>query len=93
MVLVVCERLNYISDEDPTLAKVSLDLLHHSFLMARDGQVKYDGEEVPAVAVAERSSSSPYSRSDIKDSRCPLDAGERDGDELKGCRTSCCRWT
>jgi len=90
MVLVVCKRVNYISDEDPNLAKVSSDLLHHSCLMARDGQVKYDGEEVPAVAVAEGSSSSPYSRSDIKDSRCPLGAGERDGDEMKGCRTSCC---
>ena len=38
----------------------------------------------------EGSSSSPYSRSDIKDSRCPLGAGDRDGDEMKGCRTSCC---
>ena len=42
-------------------------------MMARDGQVEYDGEEVPKVVVAERSSSSPYSRSDIEDSRCPLD--------------------
>ena len=71
MVLVVCERVNYISDEDPNLAKVSSDLLHQPCLMARDGQVRYDGEEVPAVTVAERSSSSPYSRSDIKDT--PLD--------------------
>ena len=71
MVLVVCKRVNYISDEDPNLAKVSSDLLHHSCLMARDGQGMHDGEEVPAVAVAERSSSSPYPRSDIKDT--PLD--------------------
>ena len=71
MVLVTYKRVYYISDEDPSLAKVSSDLLHHSCLMARDGQVKYDGEEVPAVAVAERSSSSPYSRSDIEDT--PLD--------------------
>jgi len=42
-------------------------------MMARDGQVEYDGEEVPKVEVAERSSSSPDSRSDIEDSRCPLD--------------------
>jgi len=41
--------------------------------MARDGQVEYDGEEVPKVVVAERSSSSPDSRSDIEDSRCPSD--------------------
>ena len=39
--------------------------------MARGGQVEYGGEEVPAVVVAERSSSSPYSRSVIKD--IPLD--------------------
>jgi len=50
----------------------------------------HDGDEVPAVAVAEGSSSSPYSRSDIEDSRCPLDAGERDGDEMEGCRASGC---
>ena len=73
MVLVVCKRVNYISDEDPNLAKVSSDLLYQPCLMARDGQVKYDGEEVPAVAVAERSSSSPDSRSVLKDSLCPLD--------------------
>ena len=81
MVLVTYERIYYVSDEDPDLAKVSSDLLHQPCLMARDGQVKYDGEEVPAVAVAERSSSSPYSRSDIED--IPLDGllEERDGDE------------
>ena len=41
--------------------------------MARDGQVEYDGEEVPKVVVAERSSSSPDSRSVLKDIPCPLD--------------------
>jgi len=60
MVLVVCERLNYISDEDPTLAKVSSDLVQETDRLSI-------GEGGPAVTVAERSSSSPYSRSDIKD--------------------------
>jgi len=71
MVLVTNKRIRYVSDEDQNLAKVSSDLLHHSCLMARDGQGEYDGEEVPAVAVAEGSSSPPYSRSVIEDS--PLD--------------------
>ena len=81
MVLITNKRIRYVSDEDQNLAKVSSDLLHHSCLMARDGQGEYDGEEVPAVAVAEGSSSSPYSRSDIKDSPCPLD-GLRGKDQL-----------
>ena len=93
MALVTNKRLRYVSDEDPALAKVSSDLRHRSCLMARGGRVEYDGEEVLKVVVAERSSSSPDSRSDIKDSRCLLDAGERDGDEMKGCRTSCCHRT
>jgi len=71
MVLVTYERIYYVSDEDPTLAKVSSDLLYQTCLMARDGQGMHDGDEGPAVAVAERSSSSPYSRSDIEDT--PLD--------------------
>jgi len=93
MVLVTDKRLRYVSDEDPTLTKVSSDLQHRSRLMARGGRVEYDGEEVLKVVVAERSSSSPYSRSDIEDSRCLLGAGEWDGDEMKGCRTSCCHRT
>ena len=68
MVLVTNKRLRHVSDEDPTLAKGSSDLLHHSCLMARGGQVEYDGEEVLKVVVADGSSSSPYPRSDIKDS-------------------------
>jgi len=83
MVLVTYKRVYYISDEDPTLAKVSSDLVQETDRLSI-------GEGGPAVAVAEGSSSSPYSRSHIKDSRCPLGAGERDGDEMKGCRTSCC---
>jgi len=47
MVLVVCERLNYISDEDPTLAKVSSDLVQE---MDRPSI----GEGGPAVTVAEK---------------------------------------
>jgi len=49
MVLVTNKRICYVSDEDPTLAKVSSDPLHQSCLLARDGQGKYGGEEVPAV--------------------------------------------
>ena len=81
MVLVVCKRVNYISDEDPNLAKVSSDLLHHSCLMARDGQGMHDGDEVPAVVVAERILFLSHPRSDIKDSPCPLD-GLRGKDQL-----------
>ena len=51
-VLVTDKRLHYVSDEDPTLAKVSSDLLYHSCPMARGGQVEYDGEEVLKVVVA-----------------------------------------
>ena len=54
MVLVTYKRICYVSDEDPTLAKVSSDPLHQPCLMAIDGQGEYDGEEVPAVAVADR---------------------------------------
>ena len=46
MVLVVCERLNYISDEDPTLAKVSSDLVQETDRLSI-------GEGGPAVAVAD----------------------------------------
>jgi len=45
MVLVTYKRVYYISDEDPTLAKVSSDLLRHSCLLARDGQAMHDGDE------------------------------------------------
>ena len=90
MVLVIHKGIYYVPDEEWTLAKVSSDLLHQLYLMARDGQGKYDGEEVPAVVVADRILFLSHSRSHIKDSPCPLDAGERDGDE---CRTFCCRWT
>ena len=73
MVLVTYKRVYYISDEDPTLAKVSSDLLHHSCLMARDGQGMHDGDEVPAVVVADRILFPSCSRSHIKDNSCPLD--------------------
>ena len=64
MVLVTYKRVYYISDEDPTLAKVSSDLVQETDRLSI-------GEGGPAVAVAEGSSSSSYSRSHIKDT--PLD--------------------
>jgi len=73
MVLVTYKRVYYVSDEDPTLAKVSSDLLHQSCLMARDGQGEYDGEGVPAVVVADRILFLSHSRSHIEDSSCLLD--------------------
>ena len=54
MVLVTYKRVYYISDEDPTLAKVSSDLVQETDRLSI-------GEGGPAVAVAEGSSSSPYS--------------------------------
>ena len=41
--------------------------------MARDGQVEYDGEEVPAVVVADKILFLSHSRSVLKDILCPLD--------------------
>ena len=73
MVLVTYERIYYVSDEDPTLAKVSSDLLYQTCLMARDGQGMHDGDEGPAVVVADKILFLSHSRSDIEDSRCPLD--------------------
>jgi len=73
MVLVVRKGIYYVPDGDLTLAKVSSDLLHQPCLMARDGQVEYDGEEVPKVVVADKILFLSHSRSDIKDSPCPLD--------------------
>jgi len=81
MVLVTYKRVCYVSDEDPTLAKVSSDPLHQPCLMARDGQGEYDGEEVPAIVVADRILFLSHSRSDTKDSPCPLD-GLRGKDQL-----------
>ena len=81
MVLVVCERVNYISDEDPNLAKVSSDLLHRPCLMARDGQVRYDGEEVPAVVVADKILFLSLLQKCPQGHSVGWPAGERDGDE------------
>jgi len=53
----------------------------------------HDGDEVPAVVVVDKILFLSHSRSILKDFLCPLDAGERDGDEMKGCRTSCCHRT
>ena len=71
MVLVTYERIYYVSDEDPTLAKVSTDLLYQTCLMARDGQGMHDGDEGPAVVVADKILFLSHSRSDIED--IPLD--------------------
>ena len=43
MVLVVQKGIYYIPVVDSTLAKVSLDPMHQSCLLARDGQGEYGG--------------------------------------------------
>ena len=73
MVLVVHKGVYYIPDGDLTLAKVSSDPLHQSCLMARDGQGMHDGDEGPAVVVADKILFLSHSRSDVKDIPCPLD--------------------
>jgi len=64
MVLVTYKRVYYISDEDPTLAKVSSDLVQETDRLST-------GEGGPAVAAADEILFLSHSRSHIKDT--PLD--------------------